>query len=166
MVLAANTGDVLGRILGSRMLEDLHVGDESMPWIPYPGAEGVSVKLLQIDLRNNRVVNVTRFEKAEVIGTHRHNGEVLSYTFSGSWRYLEYDWSATAGSFVYEAPGRVHTLAVEEPTVEALFVMTGTFDYLLPDGTVAGSQDAFWTLDFYIDHCGQAGLPVNERIIV
>jgi hypothetical protein len=32
----------------------------------------------------------------------------------GAWRYLEHDWVAREGSFVYEPPGEIHTLVVDE----------------------------------------------------
>ena len=36
---------------------------------------------------------------------HYHPQQVFAYTISGKWGYLEHDWTATAGDFVYETPG-------------------------------------------------------------
>ena len=33
----------------------------------------------------------------------------------GRWHYLEHDWVAEEGTFVYEPPGEIHTLMVDEP---------------------------------------------------
>src|SRR5256885_1149081 len=45
---------------------------------------------------------------------HYHPQQVFAYTISGKWGYLEHDWVATAGDFVYEAPGEAHTLVAHE----------------------------------------------------
>ena len=37
---------------------------------------------------------------------------VFGLVLRGSWRYLEHDWTAHEGDFVYEPPGEVHTLVV------------------------------------------------------
>ena len=43
-----------------------------------------------------------------------------SATISGKWGYLEHDWVATAGDWIYEAPGEAHTLvAYESPGADA-----------------------------------------------
>ena len=39
---------------------------------------------------------------------------VTGYVIKGRWRYLEHDWIAEEGSFVYEPPGEIHTLMVPE----------------------------------------------------
>jgi 2,4'-dihydroxyacetophenone dioxygenase len=38
---------------------------------------------------------------------------VHGYVISGAWRYAERPWTATAGSYVFEPPGGVHTLLGE-----------------------------------------------------
>jgi hypothetical protein len=51
--------------------------------------------------------------------------ERFAYTISGKWGYLEHDWTATAGDFVYETPGESHTLVAyehEEP-MRTLFIV-------------------------------------------
>ena len=49
-----------------------------------------------------------------LVNRHYHPQQVFAYTISGKWGYLEHDWVATAGDFVYEAPGEAHTLVAHE----------------------------------------------------
>ena len=41
---------------------------------------------------------------AGLVNRHYHPQQVFAYTISGKWGYLEHDWVATAGDWVYEAP--------------------------------------------------------------
>ena len=38
----------------------------------------------------------------------------------GRWKYLEHDWMAEEGSFVYEPPGEIHTLTVPDDCAEMI----------------------------------------------
>src|SRR5512134_3534076 len=58
--------------------------------------------------------NLLRVRKAGVLSRHIHPSWVTGYVIRGAWRYLEHDWVARAGSFVYEPPGEIHTLVVDE----------------------------------------------------
>jgi hypothetical protein len=63
----------------------------------------------------------------------------------GRWRYLEHDWVAEEGGYVYEAPGETHTLVVD-PDVEemiTLFQVNGAMIYCDPDGNSTGFDDVF-----------------------
>ena len=63
---------------------------------------------------------------------HRHPQQVFAYTISGKWGYLEHDWIATAGNWVYEAPGESHTpIAYEcDETMRVTFNVTGPLIWL------------------------------------
>jgi len=58
--------------------------------------------------------NLLRVRKSGVLSRHIHPSWVTGYVIRGAWRYLEHDWVARAGSFVYEPPGEIHTLVVDE----------------------------------------------------
>ena len=47
---------------------------------------------------------------------------------AGRWRYLEHDWVAETGSYVFEPPGEIHTLTVPEDCAEMItfFNITGS----------------------------------------
>ena len=51
---------------------------------------------------------------AGLVNRHYHPHQVFALTISGKWGYLEHDWTATAGDFVYETPGEGHTLVAYE----------------------------------------------------
>ena len=52
-----------------------------------------------------------------MLSRHRHPQAVHGFVLKGRWRYLEHDWEATEGSYVFEPPGETHTLYVP-PDVE------------------------------------------------
>ena len=56
----------------------------------------------------------TRFQPGYLVPTHKHTGEVFAFTISGSWKYVEYPEVNTAGSYLFEPAGSVHTLTVPE----------------------------------------------------
>src|SRR3546814_17069040 len=62
-------------------------------------------------------MNLLRVRKSGVLSRHRHPQAVHGFVLKGRWRYLEHDWEATEGSYVFEPPGETHTLYVQ-PDVE------------------------------------------------
>ena len=71
-------------------------------------------------------------KSAGLVNRHYHPHEVFAYTISGKWGYLEHDWTATAGDFVYETPGEGHTLVAyesDEP-MKVFFQVTGPLIWL------------------------------------
>ena len=81
------------------------------------------------------------------------------YVLKGSWRYLEHDWVATEGSYVYEAPGETHTLVVDDNVTEmiTMFQVNGAMIYVDPDGGVLGYEDVFTKIDMCRKHYGEMG---------
>ena len=71
---------------------------------------------------------------------------VVGYVLKGRWKYLEHDWIAEAGSFVYEPPGEIHTLIVPDdcPEMITFFNISGAMIYLDADGRQIGYEDV-WT---------------------
>ena len=78
--------------------------------------EMVSPKPLWISpgQKKNRRCDVLMSKRAGLVNRHYHPHEVFAYTISGKWGYLEHDWTATAGDFIYETPGEAHTLVAYE----------------------------------------------------
>jgi 2,4'-dihydroxyacetophenone dioxygenase len=93
---------------------DVHIGSEESesPWVPFKGNS--AIRHLAFDVRTNMYANVLWVKQGGMLGRHRHRGRVFGYTVEGSWRYLEYDWVARAGSYVQESPGAIHTLVSDE----------------------------------------------------
>ncbi|MEJ2376701.1 MAG: 2,4'-dihydroxyacetophenone dioxygenase family protein [Pseudolabrys sp.] len=76
---------------------------------------------------------------------HYHPRQVFAYTISGKWGYLEHDWTATAGDFVYETPGEGHTLVAFEhkDPMKVFFIVSGPLIWLDDEGESAGYFDVF-----------------------
>jgi 2,4'-dihydroxyacetophenone dioxygenase len=47
-----------------------------------------------------------RVTRAGIIARHRHTGPVFAHILKGRWHYLEHDWVAEEGGFVFEPPAR------------------------------------------------------------
>ena len=105
-------------------------------------------------------MNLLRVRRAGVLSRHRHPQPVHGLVLKGSWRYLEHDWVATEGSYVYEAPGETHTLVVD-PGVEEMitfFQVNGAMIYVDPDGQCTGFDDVFTRIDKCRRHYAANGL--------
>jgi hypothetical protein len=76
------------------------------------------------------------------------------------WRYLEHDWIAEQGSYVFEPPGETHTLYVPEDVEEMItyFHITGVMFYCDPWGKFEGYEDVFTKLDMCRKHYEAVGL--------
>ena len=115
-----------------------------------PLSETVGTRPLWISPSQNRWCDVLMCRGAGLVNRHYHPQQVFAYTISGKWGYLEHDWIATAGDWVYEAPGESHTLVAyecDEP-MRVTFNVTGPLIWLDengepvgPFGTIEGSAD-------------------------
>jgi hypothetical protein len=87
---------------------------------------------------------------------------VTGYVIKGAWRYLEHDWVAKAGSFVYEPPGEIHTLVVDEvvgePEMITQFNIHGAMIYLDDQGQTTGYEDVFTKIEMCRKHYAAVGL--------
>ena len=75
-----------------------------------------------------------------LVNRHYHPHQVFGFTLSGKWGYLEHDWTATAGDFLYEAPGEAHTLVAyeHEDPMRIFFNVTGPLIWLDENGEAGG----------------------------
>src|SRR5205814_2531064 len=141
---------------------EVHIGNAPTDDLRYyvPFSETVSSRPLWISPSENRWADVLRSDKPGLVNRHYHPHEVFAYTISGKWGYLEHDWIATAGSFVYEAPGESHTLIAyecDEPT-RVTFNVTGPLSWLDETGEPNGTSDLFDYNPLARDHYGQNGI--------
>ena len=79
-------------------------------WVP--SSPTVSFKPMLLSVSNGYFVNILRVRQNGVLHRHRHAGAVHALVLRGRWRYLEHDWIAEEGLYIYEAPGETHTLIV------------------------------------------------------
>jgi 2,4'-dihydroxyacetophenone dioxygenase len=125
-----------------------------------PLTDTVSTRPLWISPTQNRWCDVLYAKGAGLVNRHYHPQQVFAYTISGKWGYLEHDWVATAGDFVYEAPGEAHTLVAyehDEP-MKVLFNVTGPLIWLDEDGEPSGHFDVFDYIGLCRAHYEEVGL--------
>jgi quercetin dioxygenase-like cupin family protein len=90
--------------------ELLTVNESEQKWIENALGEGISVKPLRVDLERNEWVVLATFKPGAEVPLHYHTGPAEVYTLQGCWMYQEYpDQPQTAGSYLYEPGGSVHT---------------------------------------------------------
>ncbi len=102
-----------------------------------------------------------------LVNRHYHPHQVFAYTISGKWGYLEHDWIATAGDWVYEAPGESHTLIAyecDEP-MRVTFNVTGPLIWLDENGEPNGTFDVFDYIALVRDHYEKNGIGAVFRQI-
>jgi len=139
---------------------DRQIDADDLPWVEQ--ANGVWFKPLRLAPQLDMWANLLKVSAHGMLNRHRHHGPVEAWVIQGTWRYLEHDWVARPGSFVYEPEGDVHTLVVEGgEEMITLFIVRGAIDYLDESGDVVRTDTAQGKLDRYRAHCDEHGLPVQ-----
>jgi len=132
--------------------------DDERYYVPF--TDTVSSRPLWMSLDQNRWCDVLYAKGPGLVNRHYHPQQVFAYTISGKWGYLEHDWVATAGDFVYESPGEGHTLVAyesEEP-MKVTFNVTGPLIWLDENGDDAGHFDVFDYLELCKAHYERVGI--------
>jgi hypothetical protein len=100
-----------------------------------------------------------------MLGRHRHRGRFFGNTVEGSWRYLEYDWVARAGSSVQESPGAIQTLVSDEG-MKTMFWLIGSWEFFDEKDNLLETLDVFWFMDRYLTYCREHGITINKKLFV
>ncbi|MFO0905507.1 MAG: 2,4'-dihydroxyacetophenone dioxygenase family protein [Pirellulales bacterium] len=106
--------------MGASWQAPYKVGDIAVQAIPederlwVPQAPNVWFRPLWFNTVTGEWVNLLRVRRAGMLSRHLHPAPVHGYVIKGSWRYLEHDWVARAGMYVFEPPGEIHTLVVDD----------------------------------------------------
>lgn len=138
----------------------IHRSEQELPFVDF--SEGLKLQLLHADVEAGIWVVRTRFKPGTTIQTHKHTGSVYAFTLAGRWKYLEYAEVNSAGSYLFEPAGSIHTLTVpgdQERETDVWFAITGANLNLDPDGRVVEVVDAGTVRDSYFQACESAGLP-------
>lgn len=137
--------------------QDAAGGDERY-FVPFN--ETVFSKPLWISTSSNRWCDVLMAKGPGLVNRHYHPHEVFGFTLSGKWSYLEHDWVATAGDFVYEAPGEAHTLVAHEhkDPMKAIFIVKGPLIWLDENGNSCGHYDAHDYVKLCREHYEKVGI--------
>ncbi|QXD30910.1 2,4'-dihydroxyacetophenone dioxygenase family protein [Candidatus Pelagisphaera phototrophica] len=134
------------------------IPDDEGAWVPQ--AEGVFFRPLCLNISQGYWMNMLRVTRAGILSRHRHPNAVHGYVIKGRWHYLEHDWVATEGSYVYEPPGETHTLVVPDDVEEMItyFQVNGVMYYVDPYGKHLGYEDVFTKIDMCRKHYTKVGL--------
>jgi len=137
------------------------IPEDERVWVPQ--MEHVWFRPLCLNIVQGYWVNLLRVRKAGVLSRHRHPAPVHGFVLRGSWHYLEHDWVAREGSYVFEPPGETHTLVVPEDVSEmiTLFHITGAMIYVDPYGKQTGYEDVFTKIEMCRAHYAKNGLGVD-----
>jgi 2,4'-dihydroxyacetophenone dioxygenase len=132
--------------------------EDERVWVPQ--APGVWFRPLMLNTLNGQWCNLLRVRRAGILSRHRHPAPVHGYVIKGSWRYLEHDWIAHAGDYVFEPPGETHTLTVDDDVEEMItfFNISGCMYYVDEQGQNTGFEDVFTKIDMCRSHYTKAGL--------
>ena len=105
-------------------------------------------------------MHLTKVIGGGFLSRHKHPAPVHGFVIKGSWRYLEHNWVATEGSYLFEPPGEVHTLVVNDDCEEmiTLFHNSGALIYCDEHGKTIGSTDVFDRVDAARQHFIKVGL--------
>lgn len=153
------------------MVADIDFDDERL-WVPR--GDGVDNIPLLFCVTQGSWVNITRARGDGIVSRHRHSSPVTGYTMEGAWGYLEHDWTATHGTFIFEPPGETHTLVVKPHPADAgcdhmmvLFHNFGPLMHVDEKGQVTGYVDVFSRIETCKAHYIKNGLGADyiERLI-
>ncbi len=139
--------------------------DTESPWVPF--GDNAAIRHLAFDARHNVYSNILWIKSAGVVGTHKHRGMVTMLCLEGTVRYLEYDWVATPGAFIYETPGLTHTLVTDNPTGVKLFGwLQGPTEFYDENGVFVETLDVWWFINHYESYCREHNIPINKQLYI
>jgi quercetin dioxygenase-like cupin family protein len=134
------------------------VPDDERIWVPQ--APDVWFRPLMLNTLQGAWCNLLRVRRAGILSRHRHPAPVHGFVLKGRWRYLEHDWVANEGDYVFEPPGETHTLTVPDDVEEMItfFNISGCMYYVDENGQHTGFEDVFTKIDMCAAHYEKVGL--------
>lgn len=134
------------------------VPSDERVWVPQ--AKDVWFRPLMLNTLQGQWCNLLRVRKSGVLSRHLHPNPVHGFVIKGKWHYLEHDWVAELGSYVFEPPGEIHTLVVPDDVDEMItfFNITGCMVYMDRDNKQIGYEDVFTKIDMCRKHYEDVGL--------
>lgn len=144
--------------LAAREIATPVLPDDERVWVPQ--MKDVWFRPLLLNTVQGQWCNLLRVRKSGVLTRHLHPAPVHGYVIKGRWHYLEHDWVAETGSYVFEPPGEIHTLTVPEDCDEMItfFNISGCMIYLDADNKQIGLEDVFTKIDMCRRHYAAVGL--------
>lgn len=146
----------------------MHRGVDELPFVTLP--DDIGLQLVQVDLAAGVWVVHNTFPPGVTVQTHKHTGHVHAFTLQGSWHYLESPEAVnTAGSYLFEPAGSVHTLHVPETndeTTDVWFTIHGANLNLDAAGNVEMVIDAHAILPLYQAFCAEQHGITDPPVVV
>ncbi|GAB5471465.1 MAG: 2,4'-dihydroxyacetophenone dioxygenase family protein [Rhodospirillales bacterium] len=139
---------------------ELTARDDERLWIKEPGnAVDVWWRPLMFDIANGNHVELMKVAKGGSLGRHMHCTPVHGFVLKGSWRYIERNWVAEPGAYVYEPAGDVHSLICDHgEEMITLFHINGPIIYVDDDDAVQAIDDNKALIARARAHYAQVGL--------
>jgi 2,4'-dihydroxyacetophenone dioxygenase len=126
--------------------ELLTVNVDQIPLLKDAFGPGIHFQPLLLDPERGKMVIMATLAPGCVLPVHYHTSTAEVYTLQGCWLYREYpDQPQTAGSYLYEPGGSVHTFYCPEDNTEDTIVllwMEGAQINFNDDGTLYAINDA------------------------
>tara|TARA_B100000989_G_scaffold184349_1_gene138784 strand:- start:174 stop:701 length:528 start_codon:yes stop_codon:yes gene_type:complete len=144
-------------------IQDSFSKDDDRLWVPL--SPGRWSRPLCYNISQGYWVHLTKVIGGGFLSRHKHPAPVHGFVIKGSWRYLEHDWVAKEGSYLFEPPGEIHTLVVDDNCDEmiTLFHNSGALLYCDESGNTIGSTDVFDRIEAARKHFIEVGL--GEKFI-
>ena len=132
--------------------------DDERLWVPQ--APNIWFRPLLLNTVSGEWVNLLRVTRSGVLSRHRHPAPVHGFVLRGAWRYLEHDWIAREGMYVFEPPGEIHTLVAldDVPEMITLFHVSGGLVYFDEQMRPAGYDDVHTKIELCRRHFASVGL--------
>jgi len=161
MVVISSADFMTNSLQATQSIADLvtqAIPDDERLWVPQ--AEKIWFRPLLLNTTNGEWVNLLRIAKGGVMNRHRHPAPVYGYVLKGQWCYLEHDWVAKPGMFVFEPPGEIHTLVVDEDSDDmiTLFHVFGALVYFDENDKSIQHDDVHTKIEMCRSHFEQVGL--------
>jgi 2,4'-dihydroxyacetophenone dioxygenase len=134
--------------------EILTVNIDNIPMLRDLAGLGIHIQPLRLDPQRGEIVVIAAIAPGVELPIHYHTGTAEVYTLSGRWEYREYpDQPQTAGSYLYEPAGTVHTFFTPADNTEdtvVLWWMQGAQVSFNEDGSFHSLTDAV-TIQYLTD---------------
>jgi 2,4'-dihydroxyacetophenone dioxygenase len=139
--------------------ELLSVNIDQVPMFKDLVGPGIHIQPLRIDQERGEWVFLATLAPGAELPLHYHTGPAQVWTIQGRWEYREYpDQPQTAGSYLHEPGGSVHTFFCPEDNTEdtiALAWIEGAQVSFNEDGTFHSVMDAV-TLNYLVETAATA----------
>ncbi len=166
----ATSGDpAAASVIPTPLKDAFHIAaDSELPYFDL--GDGSALQLLQVDIASGLWIVRVRFEPGCKIDKHYHTGSVFAVTLEGSWYYEEYPETVnSAGSYLFEPAGSVHTLTVPADATEPAvvwFAVHGANVNVAEDGSVISVIDASTVLQVYRAMASEQNLEIDDVLVI